>query len=241
LEDWSLLVYLLGVFDQPLQQWLWRVSQELTEFRKDELGVRPGVISAIAEYSDNVFSLMERSRRFELVEHLSDAELDRAIDEAQKADETRLVRRLCFIKNLYGGKTQQQAGEAVGVSQPTSSRWARAWNQDGVKGLRPRFGGGRPPKLTSAQWDEICAVLEINQPWTAREILSLIEDRFGVTYHPTHLARKLRASGMHYAKPRPMDPRSPEDAEEILAERLSEALGEDDAVEDDPVVLGFFR
>jgi len=36
-----LLVDLLGVFDQPLQQWLWRVSQELTEFREDELGVRP--------------------------------------------------------------------------------------------------------------------------------------------------------------------------------------------------------
>ena len=48
---------------------------------------------------------------------------------------------------------------------------------------------------------------------------------------------------MHYAKPRPMDPRSPENAEEILAERLDQALGEDDSEseEDDPVVLGFFR
>jgi hypothetical protein len=48
---------------------------------------------------------------------------------------------------------------------------------------------------------------------------------------------------MHYAKPRPMDPRSPEDADEILAERLGEALDEEDAdeQEDDPVVLGFFQ
>jgi len=39
-----------------------------------------------------------------------------------------------------------------------------------------------------------------------------------------------------------MDPRSPENAEEILAERLTEALGEDkDEEEEDPVVLGFFR
>ncbi|WP_394324925.1 winged helix-turn-helix domain-containing protein [Halococcus salifodinae] len=37
---------------------------------------------------------------------------------------------------------------------------------------------------------------------------SLIEDRYGVTYHPAHLSRKLRAAGMNYAKPRPMDPRS---------------------------------
>ena len=46
---------------------------------------------------------------------------------------------------------------------------------------------------------------------------------------------------MHYAKPRPMDPRSPENAEEIFAERLSKALVEGDVEEDDPVVLGFFR
>ena len=187
-------------------------------------------------------------RRFEVVEHLSNMELNQAIEEAQKADETRLVRRLCFVKTLYDGKTQQQAGEAVGVSQPTSSRWARAWNEGGVEGLRPRFGGGRPPKLTPGQWAEICMILEDGQPWTPREIHALIEDRYGVTYHPTHLARKLRESGMHYAKPRPMDPRSPENAEEILAERLDQALGEDESKageekekEDDPVVLGFFR
>ncbi len=159
-------------------------------------------------------------RRFKVAEHLSNTELDEEIEGAQQADETRLVRRLCFVKSLYEGKTQQQAGATVGVSQPTSSRWARAWNQDGVEGLRPRFGGGRPPKLTPAQWNEICTVLEDGQPWTPREIHALIEDRYGVTYHPTHLARKLRASGMNYAKPRPMDPRSPADAEEILTERL---------------------
>ncbi|MFA9416365.1 hypothetical protein [Natrinema sp. HArc-T2] len=40
-----------------------------------------------------------------------------------------------------------------------------------------------------------------------------------------------------------MDPRRPNDAEEVLAERLDEALGEDDheEKEDEPVVFGFFR
>ena len=183
--------------------------------------------------------------RFEVVEHLPNAELNQAINEAQKTDEIYLVRRLCFVKNLYAGMTQQQAGEAVGVSQPTSSRWARAWNAGGVAGLRPRFGGGRPPKLTPAQWAELCVTLEEGQPWTPRAIHALIEDRYGVTYHPTHLARKLRAAGMHYAKPRPMDPRRPENAEEILAERLAKALGEEgtdetESEKDEPVVLGFF-
>jgi putative transposase len=186
---------------------------------------------------------MNTSQRGHLTRHLSERELDQAIEEAQKADETRLVRRLCFIKNLYQGDTRKQAGRRVGISRSTTRRWARAWNESGIEGLRPRFGGGRPPKLSSEQFEELCAILEDGQPWTPQVIRALIEDRYGVTYHPAHLSRKLREAGMNYAKPRPMDPRRPDDAEEIFAERLSEALGEgtNEEEEDDPVVFGFFR
>ncbi|GAA0478819.1 helix-turn-helix domain-containing protein [Halococcus dombrowskii] len=186
---------------------------------------------------------MKNNRRGLLVKHLSGGELDQAIADAQKSDETRLVRRLCYVKNLYYGDTREEAGDHVGISRSTTRRWARAWNEGGVEGLRPGFGGGRPPKLTNEQFDELCEILREGQPWTPRAIHALIEDCYGITYDPAHLSRKLRASGMHYAKPRPMDPRSPDDADEILAERLSEALDEKDIdeQEDDPVVLGFFR
>jgi putative transposase len=103
-------------------------------------------------------------------------------------------------------------------------------------------GAGRPPKLSDEQFTELCGILEEGQPWTPQAIHTLIEDRYGVTYDPAHLSRKLRNSGMHYAKPRPMDPRSPDDAEEILVERLVQALDEDDhESEEEPVILGFFR
>jgi len=71
----------------------------------------------------------------------------------------------------------------------------------------------------------------------------MIEEYYGVTYHPADLNRKLRDAEMNYGKPRPMDPRSPDDADEILAECLGQVLGEDDrdTEEDDPTVLGFFR
>ncbi|MFA9416364.1 hypothetical protein [Natrinema sp. HArc-T2] len=83
--------------------------------------------------------------------HLSEKELDQAIEAAQKADETRLVRRLCFIKNLYQGDTREQAGRRVVDREIPTRRWESAWNDGGVEGLRPRFGGGRPPKLTPQQ------------------------------------------------------------------------------------------
>ena len=184
---------------------------------------------------------MSGTRRFDVVEHLSEAELDAAINDAQQAGEARLVRRLCFVKNLYAGDVLEDAASRTGVSQATSSRWAHAWNDGAVDSLRPSFGGGRPPKLADEQFDELCDILEDGQPWTPQAIHALIKDRYGITYDPSHLSRKLRQSGMHYAKPRPMDPRSPANADEILAERLDEALGEDPTDEDDPVVLGFFR
>ena len=178
------------------------------------------------------------------MEHLTENELDQAIADAQLADESHLVRRLCFIKNLYEGDMREQAGRRVGISRSTTRRWARAWNDGGVDGLRPNFGGGRPPNLTLDQWDELCTILEDGQPWTPKQIHALIEERYGVTYHPAHLSRKLREAGMNYAKPQPMDPRRPDNADEILAERLGQALGEDRSgttEEEEPIVFGFFR
>ncbi len=44
---------------------------------------------------------MKRRLRSLLVKNLTKTELDHAIKKAQKADEPRLARRLCFVKNLY--------------------------------------------------------------------------------------------------------------------------------------------
>ena len=181
---------------------------------------------------------MKTVRRTEIVKHLSEGGLDEAINEAQKADETRLVRRLCFIKNVYFGDTDKIAARRVGVSQPTGGRWLKAWNKGGVDGLRPNFAGGAPAKLSPEQFKEFFTLLEEGQPWTPQQIDELLWDRYGVTYDRTHLARILRDSGMQYAKPRPMDPRQPPDAEADFRERLGEALTK--RPRDEPLVLGFF-
>jgi len=44
---------------------------------------------------------MNTAQRGKLVRHLTETELDQAIINAQSADEMALVRRLCYIKNLY--------------------------------------------------------------------------------------------------------------------------------------------
>ena len=60
---------------------------------------------------------------------------------------------------------------------------------------------------------------------------------------PGSLESEVTHEGTHYAKPHPMGIRSPENADEIFAKRLGEALREKetDRVESGPVVLGFFQ
>ena len=84
------------------------------------------------------------TRRVVAERHLSDEELRDAI---KVADYTRVVRRLCFVSNLYEGDTLKQATRRVGASRGIGSEWLTRWNEDGLAGLVPRFGGGRPPKF----------------------------------------------------------------------------------------------
>jgi transposase len=176
-----------------------------------------------------------------VVEHLTEDAVDEAIDKAQKAEEPHLVRRLCLIKNLYVGDSVTEAANRVGVTQPTASRWVDRWNDHGIDGLRPDFGGGRPPKLTDEQQEELARVLEEHQPLTTEQIQQLISEGFGVSYSQRHLSRLLKQLGLRYAIPRPRSPDRPDDAEEQLERRLDAALDEldDDVVTDGGFVVGF--
>jgi len=176
---------------------------------------------------------MGRERRKEIERHLTEAELDEKLDETT---DPKLIQRLVFLKNLYAGDTLEEAARRVGKSQPTGVRWANRWNENGLDGLAPDWGGGRPPKLDEADQARLRELLKADGPWTTQEIRQLIEDEFGVTYHPNYIHDFLRSLGLHYAKPRPERPERPDNAEEILDGRLKEAL--DKSTDEDPVTDG---
>jgi transposase len=199
---------------------------------------------------------MERSRRKEIKHHLSEEEINELLREAE--DKHRL-RRIGFLKNLYQGDSIPEAADREGRSAATGDRWADAWNEGGLEALMPSFGGGRPPKLDEDEQEELVEMLREDQPWKSQEIQHLLQEEFGVTYNPDYLGTFLRNLGLSYAKPRPKRPHQPENPDEILEERVNDALdeenhpqnkreGEDDdgwVVDDDVctdggTVLGFF-
>ena len=178
---------------------------------------------------------MGNGRRKAIERHLTDQEL---IERLRTESDPEMVRRLGFVKNLYEGDTIAEAATREGKSQPTGVRWAERWNEGGVEGLAPNHGGGRPPKLDEADRDHLVALLEADQPWTTQEIRQLIEDEFGVTYHPNYIHELLRSFDMHYAKPRPSRPERPENADEILEDRIEETLDRAEPDDDEPVSDG---
>jgi transposase len=168
---------------------------------------------------------MSGDRRKEIVRHLSEDDLDRLLDET---DDDKISKRLTFVKRLYKGATLEDAADDVGRSSATATRWVRRWNKGGLGRLTPNFGGGRPPKLDKDEQDELIERLRDGQPWKSQEVQHLLMDEFDVEYHPDYLGAFLRDLGLSYAKPRPKRPYQPENPDEILEERVDDALDEDE-------------
>lgn len=168
---------------------------------------------------------MGNNRRKEIKHHLTEDEIDELLKDA---DDEHELRRIGFIKNLYQGDKIPDAADREGRSASTGDRWADAWNEGGIAELMPSFGGGRPPKIDEEEQEELLELLREGQPWKSQEIQNLIKQEFGVEYHPVYLGEFLRNLGLSYAKPRPKRPTRPENAEEILDERVEDALDVDE-------------
>jgi len=104
-------------------------------------------------------------------------------------------------------------------------------NKGGLGLLAPSFGGRPPPKLNETQRERLLDLLEDGEPWKKQEIQHLINTEFDVEFHPNYLPRLLDDLGLSYAIPRTERPDRPDNAEEILDERVGDAFAEDETDE----------
>jgi len=162
-------------------------------------------------------------RKILVERHLSKEELEGLI---RRVKGRRLVERLIFIRCLYDGEAVKYAARKLGRAKLTGYGWLKRWNNRGPDGLRPNFGGGRPPKLSAEEREVLDEVLRKRDDWTTREVRNLILKKFGVNYSLRSVRRILRSLGMRCCKPYPRDYRRPEDAEERLRKGVKEALEE---------------
>lgn len=119
-------------------------------------------------------------------------------------------RRLRAWELHQQGWSQHRIAEALGVTQGAVSQWfARVRQAGGTEGLYRRVNKGATPKLTPEQMRQLPSLLEQGPQafgfwedvWTRERVATVIENRFGVRYHPTQVGRILRKLGWTPQKP----------------------------------------
>lgn len=117
-------------------------------------------------------------------------------------------RRKKAVQMVLAGRSKSEVARAVGVSRISIRNWCRAYADGGGKALdtlNSRKHTGRPSRMTGKQLDKLGNMLlrgaehygyEVDL-WTTERVAALIEDKFGIRYHPDHVRKILH--GMNFS------------------------------------------
>ena len=104
------------------------------------------------------------------------------------------------VERACEGYTTEEVASFLGVNPSSVRRWVAAFGQHGVGALAARPVSGRPPKLSATQEKIVGRWLADNptdhgfptELWTAARLVLLIDEEFGVRFHPDYLTTWLR-------------------------------------------------
>ncbi len=119
------------------------------------------------------------------------------------------LRRRRAARLFAAGEIMAGVARALRVSRQSVSRWYHVWRRGGRPALRGAGRAGRKPKLTPAQLARVDHALRegarahgfATDLWTLPRVATVIERLTGVTYHPGHVWRVLRALGWTLQRP----------------------------------------
>jgi transposase len=129
---------------------------------------------------------------------------------SREATDWREGRRLRAFELKQQGWSQQRIAEALGVSKGAVSQWMkRARDGGGVEALKRRPAPGAQPRLSEEQRARVPELLERGaeahgfrgEVWTCERVAIVIRTEFGVSYHPAHVSRLLKALRQSLHKP----------------------------------------
>jgi transposase len=145
---------------------------------------------------------------------------------SSQANDWREGRRLRAFELKEQGWKQTEIADALRVSEGAVSQWMKRARQEGVQALRHKPPPGAPPRLSE---DERAKLPELvtqgaeahgfrGELWTCERVAQVIRREFGVSYHPAHVSRLLKALRQSLQKPQ----RRAEQRDEEAIERWKE-------------------
>jgi transposase len=130
---------------------------------------------------------------------------------SKEATDWREGRRLRAWELNQKGWTQQRIAEALGVSKGAVSQWMKRARDGsgGVEALKRKPAPGARPRLSEEQRIKLPELLERGaeahgfrgEVWTCERVATVIRKEFGVSYHPAHVSRLLKALRQSLQKP----------------------------------------
>jgi putative transposase len=140
----------------------------------------------------------------------------------KKEKDPKVRLKLALLNMVASGMSVKEAASFLGIKLRTAYLWINNWIEEGYEGMLAEKRSGRPPKLDKEQKERLKWILKQKEYWTTMEIQRLIKDGFGVDYKKSRLYELLKELKMNHSKPYILDVKKPENAEEIMAERLDE-------------------
>lgn len=145
--------------------------------------------------------------------HLTNPSRQKIVERLRWAYETgqlRLVRRIHAILAVIDGKSFEEVALMFGLGVQTVRDYVFALIRRGVASLVYRKPPGRPSKLTKSERKELAELIKagpeaagyMSACWSAVMIQHLIQERFGVEYHPHYICQLLDQMGFSFQKAR---------------------------------------
>ena len=118
-------------------------------------------------------------------------------------------RRLQAATLLRKGMSEAEVARHVGVHRHSVNRWARILAESGRTGLKKAGRAGRKPLLTTTDLRRLVTQLKRGPEafgyetglGTTRRVAALIDQTWGVRYHPDHVWKILRSLGWSCQRP----------------------------------------
>jgi transposase len=128
---------------------------------------------------------------------------------SSQASNWREGRRLRAFELKEQGWKQKHIAEALGVTEGAVSQWMKRAREQGVEGLRHKPPPGATPRLSEDQRARVPELLAQGaqahgfrgEAWTCERVAIVIRREFGVSYHPAHVSRLLKALRHSLQKP----------------------------------------
>ncbi|MCB0361071.1 MAG: IS630 family transposase [Bdellovibrionales bacterium] len=136
--------------------------------------------------------------------------LNRKEREARTDGAYRVSRRIRSVLLNHEQKSSGEISSLLNVSRSKVSLWLKTYEESGFEGLLDSQIPGRPSRLTDLQKILLCDIVNsgpvayglLSGVWTSKLIAEVIEDEFGVAYHPSHVWKLLQDFGFSVQSPK---------------------------------------